>query len=461
MKKRFIILWSLVLVFFATSCSLDPTLAQDEDIEFLPTTESLRQLIDGSYVRMVNYRYMGRNMIIAGEVRADNVYSDGNSGRFIRWSNMNLLDTDGDAGDLMAYAYGTATNANILINTNMDDVEGSDADKNQILGEAYALRAYAYFDLLRVFGQKYSEGNNLGISYVKQFKGPRNIPRGTVDSNYEDLKSDIENAIHYMSLGQDSEYADSKTNFNLDAVYALQSRVGIYMKDYTYAYNGSKEIVDAYPVTPEGQFVQMWKQQTPPPASIFELFQNTSTNNQGINGIANIYRGTSYGDIMVFDNFIDDADFDSGDIRISEDMIKVADGGLRNMGKYPSMGTMLGADNIKVFRIEEIVLNHAEALANGAGTGDPLEYLNRIPENRGASAYSEASMENILKERRKELVFEGFRFFDLARMGMDIRDMGEPINNHGHIEAGNYKFAFPIPQREMNQNRDAVQNPGY
>src|SRR5690625_2986395 len=458
MKTNLITILSMVLVFITTSCSLDPTLADEESVDINNTTQ-MRQMMDGSYVRMAHYQYWGRNMIIAGEVRADNAFANGNSNRFVRWSAMNYQETDGDVAETMLRAYGALANVNILIHENMENVEGSDADKNQILGEAYAARALVHFDLLRLYGQKYSTGDNLGISYIKQFKGPRDVPRGSVESNYEDLKSDIAEAINYFNAGQSSEYASVKTNLNLDAAYALQSRIGTYMRDYDYAYQGSSQIVDNYNITPESDIVEMWKQQTPPAGSIFELYQST-TENQDINGLAQIFRG-SYGDIVGFDNLLEDAEFEEGDVRASEDMIAEEGGYLRNMGKYPSMGQLLGQDNIKVFRIEEVVLNHAEALANGAGSGDALTYLNKIPQSRGASTYSEASMENILKERRKEFVFEGFRFFDLARMGMDIRDMGELTNDHGHVEAGSFKFAFPIPQREINSNRDAVQNPGY
>src|SRR5690625_1097932 len=101
----------------------------------------------------------------------------------------------------------------------------------------------------------------------------------------------------------------------------------------------------------------MWKQQTPPAGSISELYQST-TENQDINGLAQIFRG-SYGDIVGFDNLLEDAEFEEGDVRASEDMIAEEGGYLRNMGKYPSMGQLLGQDNIKVFRIEEVVLNHA------------------------------------------------------------------------------------------------------
>lgn len=460
MKKNIIAIFSIALALFVSSCEMEPVLADVESVE-IPDVTAMRQMMDGAYVAMSDYRYSGRNMIVAGEVRADNVYANGSSGRFIRWSAMNILSTDGDVTDLMRYAYGSVSNPNIILGTDVESIDGEDYDKHQILGESYLMRAYAHFDLVRLFGQRYSEGNDLGISYIKEFKGPKNVERGTVSENITDIKSDIETAISHFQQGTESEWASSKTNFNLDAAYALQSRVGTYFKEYDYAIAGSSMIVDNYPVTPEADFVEYWEIQTPPAASIMELYQNTSDNNAGINGIANIYRGNAYGDLECREDLLDAVGFEAGDVRASEDMIGTHSGGLRNLGKWPSKGTELGQDNLKLFRVEEIVLNHAEALTNGAGSGDPLAYLNRIPSNRGASNYGSASMENILKERRKELLFEGFRFFDFARMGMNIPDFDAPNNSHGEVAAGSFKFAFPIPQREIDSNLDAVQNPGY
>lgn len=461
MKKNIIAIFSMAaLALFVSSCEMEPVLADVESVE-IPDVDAMRQMIDGAYVAMSDYRYTGRNMIVAGEVRADNVYANNSSGRFTRWSAMNILSTDADVTDLMRYAYGSVANPNIILATDLTTIVGNDNDKHQILGEAYLMRAYAHFDLMRLFGQRYSEGNDLGISYIKVYKGPKDVARGTMADNLVDLKDDISMAISHFQQGTASEWASSKTNFNLDAAYALQSRVGTYFKDYGYAVAGSSMIVDNYPVTPEADFVDYWAQQTPPPASIMEIYQNTSTNNAGINGIANIYRGNSYGDLQCFDDLIEHVGFDANDVRASAEMIGVHSGGLRNLGKWPSRGTELGQDNLKLFRIEEIVLNHAEALSNGAGSGDALAYLNRIPSNRGASLYGSASMENILKERRKELLFEGFRFFDFARMGINIPDRNAPDNNHGEVAAGSFKFAFPIPQREIDSNLEAVQNPGY
>lgn len=463
MKKNIIAIFSMALVLFMSSCEMEPTLADVQALDEIHNIDALEQMIDGAYVSMSDYRYLGRNMIVAGEVRADNVYANGSSGRFTRWSTMNILNTDADVTDLMRLAYSSIANPNIIIGTNMDEIDGEDVEKHHIYGESYLIRAYAHFDLVRVFGQRYSEGNDLGISYIKEYKGPKDVARSSVADNIADIKDDIISAISHFQQGQASSRASSKTNFNLDAAYALQSRVGTYFKEYGYAFEGSTKIVDKYPVTPKDDFVAYWEQQTPPPASIMELYQDTNVNNAGINGIANIYRGNSYGDLPGLDDLLERAEFDvENDVRASAEMIGPhSRHDVRNLGKWPSKGTELGQDNLKLFRVEEIVLNHAEALANGAGSGDPLTYLNKIPSNRGAANYSSASMENILKERRKELLFEGFRFFDLARTGNNIPDAGAPQNNHGEVEAGSFKFAFPIPQREIDSNKEAVQNPRY
>lgn len=460
MKKYFIIAFSIVIAGLTTSCSLDPTVADEMGTD-VTDIQTMRQLMDGSYAQMVDYRYWGRNMLILGEVRADNVYANGSSGRFAVTSRMNLLPTSGDVDDTFRYAYATTANPNIIINSDWENVAGDEADKKHILGEAYAVRAMVHFDLLRLFGQAYSEGD-LGVSYITEFKADDvNVSRGTIEENKAKIYADINKAIAFFEEGASSQYASSKINFTLDAAYALKSRVATYFKDYDIALEASSELINKYTVTPASEVVSYWSMSTPGEASIFEL-QQTTDNSQGINGLAYIYRGTSYGDIQCFDNLVSDVGFEAGDVRASSDMIDTINGKVRNMGKYPHMETLLGSDNIKVFRFAEVVLNHAEALLETGNAGDALTYLNMIPENRNASAYTQATLENIEKERRKELLFEGFRFFDLARFGQDIRDI-EPTstNNHGLIPAGDYRFAMPIPQKEMDANTAAVQNPGY
>lgn len=472
--KRNIIILGLALLGLASSCSLDPTIA-DKDNTDISSVDKLRYTIDGSYYAMVDYRFLGRNTIIAGEVRADNTFANGKSNRFPAMSSMDLLPTHADVAEIYMYGYRGVANTNKIINTDLSvltdpslvSYEEDQANINHIIGEAYTARALIHFELLKLFGQQYiNGGTNLGITYNKEFKADDlQIPRGTVEENKKDLYADIENALVYFEQGKASSHARAKgkTILTKDAAYALKSRVATYFKEYAKALEGSSQIVDKFPVTPMKDVVDYWAAQVPGDASIFELARN-AIESPTINGITNIYRnpgGTGYGDVVAFDNLITDAGFEEGDIRADSLMINDTEDSrkyLRNMGKYPTMDP-IGSDNIKVFRIEEVVLNHAEALQ--ATGGDALTYLNKIAEARGASAYTDASLENILKERRKELLFEGFRFHDLARHGLGIRDMDPISNNHGAVPAGDYRFAMPMPQKEIDSNRESVQNPGY
>lgn len=463
MKNKIVLIFSFLLIFIPISCSLDPVLA-DEDSTEINTTGDLRHLIDGAYAAMTSSSYYGRNYIIVGEVMADNVYANGNSGRFSEYSKMQLLSTSNYIDGLFRSPYGAVANPNMVIRTDLSEVEGNEADKDHILGEAYAVRALAHFDLLRFFGQQYnSEGNGLGISYITEFKGENYnaIQRATVEENKSQLYDDIENAIKFLQLGEESQYEKDKERITLDAAYAIKSRMGVYFKDYDFALEGSSMIVDNYTITQAAHLAQYWAQSSPGEASIFELYQS-DTDNAGLSSLGYIFRSTSYGDIQVFNNTIADADFDKEDVRISSQMIgKDLKGQLKNLGKYPD--TEKGTDNIKVLRIEEVILNHAESLLNGSASNatTALTYLNKIPQHRNAATYSVATMDNILKERRKEFIFEGFRFFDLQRSGKDIKDMGEAVNNHGLVPAGDGKYSLPIPRQELDVNSNAVQNPGY
>ncbi len=464
--KRYSSVMLGLLFFLLAACSLDPAIKMNVEAGGEESVDELRQLMDGAYDDMGDSDYMGRDFIMAGEVRADNVFANNATGRFSDLSKMDLQSTNGTVSNLFRRIYATTANPNIVLAVDMDEIEGSDEDKAQILGEAYAVRAMAHFDLIRLFGQAYiNGGDNLGMPYLKAFKdGDLQKPRGTLDENKQDLYADVEEAITYFKQAEGSQWAKDKTNFTLDAAYALKSRMGTYFKDYDKVIEASEKLYGKYTVTDAHDWVEYWELQDPPPASILEL-ENNADDNPGIDGLANIYRvfETGYGDIQVFSNFVENAGFDDGDVRASEAMIGLEDGRLRNMGKYPSDGSMpglvRGEDNIKVFRYAEVVLNYAEALLD-RDSGKALELLNEIATHRNAKPYTQANVDNILKERRKELVFEGFRFFDLARFHREIPQIDQnAANRHGDVAAGSARFVFPIPQQELDTNKNMEPNP--
>lgn len=457
----------LIIFMVCSSCSLEPAIKDSTDIES-HTVEDWRVLMNGAYSTMKYYTYYGRNFVIAGEVRADNTYSNQHSSRFGNWSRMSLVASNRRNGDVFQRIYATVANPNIIINADASGIEGSEVDKMHIIGEAYTIRAMAHFDLMRLYGQTYlSGGENLGISYTLAFRdGEENIPRSTVAETKAQIYSDIEQGIDYLSRSADSQYAGSKTRIGLDAAYALKSRMATYFKDYDLSLQASNQFdFDKYPITPAADFVEYWKNGPGGSASVFEL-SNSQADPVGDGGLGRIYHGDRYGDVVAFPNLIEDAEFASGDVRATEAMIgTTSDGHLRNLGKYVDIN---GGDYIKVIRVEEIILNHAEALLKSSSPNltEALKYLNKIPAQRNAPAYHSSNenqlMEDILKERRKELMFEGFRHFDLARFNKDIRDINpNTVNNHGLVPAGDNRFVMPIPLQEMEANSAAKQNPGY
>lgn len=431
--------------------SLDPTLAVNKSVETsINTEEDLQGILLGMYNRLTATSYYGRDIIIYGDARSDNAFSNGNSGRFVTVSTMAMTETDGQATGTWTSIYEVIASANIVIGA---EVTGDQTNINHIKGQAYAVRALAHFDALRLYGQQQVQSGGLsalGVPYITEFKGENLLPtRNTVGEVKALMEEDFATALSLMSPSLNDT---SKQYITTHAVNGLWSRVEIYFGDYPKALTAAAAVInsDQFSIVPAGDFVASWSTDGAV-NSIFELAVNNNDNN-GINGLANIYRGTTYGDIQAYDAF--ENIFDATDVRGSAEMIGFDGGGaLRNIGKYPSATF---DDNISIIRYEEVVLNYAEALQNTGGNG--LPFLNSVASNRNALPYATASQANILLERRKELCFEGFRFDDLARTQMDIPFL-DP--NQAGPAYGSFNYAFPIPAVETNANSNMVQNFGY
>lgn len=469
MKKTLYTLITIVaLATLLSSCNkdvLEPTLAQSKSVESgISTVEDVYGLLFGAYNRMTSSSYYGRNFVIWGEVRGDNCFSNGASGRFVGDARMDYTDS---FGGHWASAYQVIASANILIGLDAADF-GDDAD--QIVhyqGQAYAIRAIAHFDLLRYYGQMHNgDTDGLGVPYITEFKSENFTPvRNTITECETNIYADIADAISLMDPALD---ADSKEEFTQMGAYALWSRVALYFGDWADCVTASNAVINSgdYSIVAAAEYANSFVVDAAV-NSIFELAYS-STDNNNINGLQQIYRGDAYGDVQGLQNLTDI--FEVGDVRHQTIDIVTGDTSLImigedpdvplrmnvNLGKYPSYDY---SDNIPILRYEEVVLNLAEAMfrqnpANG------LAELNLIPAQRVATAYAAINEDNILLERRKELCFEGMRFHDLARTGRDIPDV-DVLQTHLGPLYGTYKYAFPIPLSEMDANSNMTQNNGY
>ncbi|MDA9362269.1 RagB/SusD family nutrient uptake outer membrane protein [Flavobacteriaceae bacterium] len=471
--KYLLIFTASALVVSCGESDLEPTLALDKDLDSgIQSAADLSFVLNSAYDRMSETGYYGRDQIIMGDVRTDNAYSNMNSGRF---ANSDMDYSPNGAGP-WSTVYRVIAITNIVINADTSNLTGSAGEITHIQGQAHALRALAHFDLLQDYGQHFIDGQGgasaLGVPYVKTYKDPANLEpaRGTVVSNIGDIAADLTTAIGMM----DDSFNSSSSYMSKAGAYAILARATLYAGSvdpslYATADSAAKWVIansGASPVSASG-FASSYTTDNAS-NSIFEL-AFSGTDNRGINGIAYILRGTSYGDVRILTGTGANPDlldiYDVDDVRAASNMIGTAQGYPTMLGKFP---TMSGADNITLFRVEEMHLIAAETSLRAGNSAAALSYLNNIPAIRGLGAgyYASATLENILEERRKEFAFEGLRFHDLSRMGMDMPqiDSFKQLNDDltGTPPAyGSFRYAYPIAQSERSANPNMVQNYGY
>ncbi len=454
--KTYKFLTRLVIVFLflvtINACSkddLEPATEQNKAVEGgIESDANLFGILKGAYSFMTQSDYYGQGLIINNEVRTENCFSNGNSGRYTTQASLTYNENSGGFWD---EAYEVIATANIVIGVNADEMSG-DADYIvHMQGQAYVMRALAHFDLLKQYGQHYV-GGTLGIPYITEFKGDDLLPsRNSVTDCLSKINADLDTGFGMM----DSNYDDSKEFINKYAAKAIKSSVAVYFGNWAEAITAAEAVINTglYSIIPAGAYVNHFGG-TEAANSIFELAFN-ATDNRGINGLAYIYRttdGGSYGDVQVLDEVIDL--YDADDVRAG--ILDYEGLMLRNIGKYPDNQ---GYDNVVVIRYEEVLLNYVEALFETGG--DALTQLNLLAAERGIDAYTAVTKEIILDERRKEFIFEGQRFDDMRRNGMDLIKYSLQQNITASILSGDYRFAWPIPKAETDANSNIVQNSGY
>ncbi|HEX2608927.1 MAG TPA: RagB/SusD family nutrient uptake outer membrane protein, partial [Flavisolibacter sp.] len=128
-------------------------------------------------------------------------------------------------------------------------------------------------------------------------------------------------------------------------------------------------------------------------------------------------------------------------------------------------------DEVKVIRMSEVYLIAAEAAYQTGNEALALEYLNDVATERDATfaGYSSSGanlLNDILLERRKELAFEGHRYWDLQRYNLPVTRVNLAGNYTGvplTIAPTSFRRILPIPQAELdaNPNIRGQQNTGY
>nr|WP_320059083.1 RagB/SusD family nutrient uptake outer membrane protein [uncultured Bacteroides sp.] len=328
---------------------------------------------------------------------------------------------------------------------------------NRILGEALFLRALSHFDLCRTYAQPYnytSDASHLGIPVLLKTPGPDDdISRASVKAVYTQILSDLDKAVvTFANIPQRGVYHASK-----QAVYALYSRVYLYMEDWVNAEKYAKLAIASTPLAEGTTFLNMYWTVSTPGETIFRL------NGEDQSGKLKTFYDLSAAPADTLLTL-----FDEGDIRLK--LLENASGN-SYCSKYlfsSQSGTQVNRDDPMVFRVSEMYLNAAEACWHNAQYADARMYIKAILKraidesyaNEIMAQYSDESLNTLIeKERIKELCFEGHNLFDITRKKQNLL-RGKSTNSVvRQIAYPSDYFVLPIPQVELDANTNMQPNP--
>lgn len=471
MRNKFLILITGCAVTFA-ACEkvLDTEPKQAISAEgALTSISGVKGLLTSVYDNMQGASYYGRDLIIQSEVLSDNArITVSNSNRFVNESN-NTIRAHFDDFDL---SFQMINKLNLVIDNVDATTDAGTAEKAKVKGEALFLRGLIYFNLVNEYGYnpKHIQGTfDLGVPLVlKGVSGASQVTypsRAKVADIYTQVKKDVADAIVLL------ENSGSKVVPSKAAAQALLSRVALYNGDWQEAADRATDAINSGAAT----FVntgtvagyQSIFHQKLSPESLFELNYETneSLTSNSLQGIYQEVNGSGYGDVVPQNNFL--ALYEPGDVRknaVLTDMVKAGEP-VSRVTKYSGAGGVFGADNVRILRISEMYLNRAEAYARlGGASNEALAQadVNLIRNRAGLPATNlvgSALIDLILKERRIELAFEGHRWFDLVRLGSDI--VKENSTSSFTVPFSDPRILAPIPQAQLDINKNLVQNPGY
>ncbi len=405
-----------------------------------------------------------------------------------------LTAEDGDATVMWQQNYQGIALANTVINLVPDVPISNESLKARLIGEARFLRAFYYFELVRVYG---------GVPILTDLANPtelEGITRNSESEVYELIKSDLEAAIPVLP----DEYNDSdKGRATKWAATALLSKVHMTVGEWDKANKRADEVIQSGMFGLVRDYNSLWGQEVEyvllPGMDggqvneiIFDIqFQQderrdfkqswTGSRDTEIVGGTNAVGGG-------WENMMPTIDylkmFEEGDLRKSISYVTEINGNVlvspRTPGAGPISGKYLnpngdppkgnnGSQNTYVIRYSDVLLMRAEAENELNGPAGAYQYINRVRERAGIPALEGLSQDEfrraIRKERATELGFEGHRKFDLLRWGIFVETIQNAEDEHLNVPAENiqeHNILMPIPSREIEISKGSlVQNPGY
>jgi len=492
MKNKILILLAFVFSMISFSCEtvyLDasPTASIDAGAAY-STTKNAAAAINGIYRSFV-VRYLSSQghsghpamMIILDHLGEDMVIGTTAASWHVGETRWTAHRSDVNVLSQFPYEmyYRFIGNANIGI-ANIDKAVGPQSEKNTLKGEALALRAFSYFNLVQLYGKRYDAAAKpnaqLGVPLVLE-PTTEGKARNTVEDVYTQINKDLDAAAALLTSAR-----ANKSHINLNVVKGLQARVALVQQNWANAAKYAAEARAGYLPMTAAQYTDGFQDITNP--EWMWGFDHLEDQTEYFGGYHS-YISCNYNSTVIrtYPKAINSLLYNQispTDVRASMWVrtptaanTVIPPGGVRvpflnQKFRLPGVPSTSAMGDVPYMRAAEMYLIEAEAkvrLGDNAGAATVLSALIKTRDANYVTSTKTgtALLDEILLHRRIELWGEGHRFLDLKRTNA-------PLNRNGanHIASvvllydvapGDVRWEFLIPRREINSNTAIVQNP--
>lgn len=509
MKKYIIILILSFTSFSYYSCEdayeeIEPIGLLDEEAAFY-TIEEVQFVLNDLYLQLNNSNAMYFTAVFTDETKPGPSYN----GTQRDLHNFVLNSTSGEAEEIWYSGHRTVNRANRLINgvehtqiigSTPAEIAQNQAKLDNMVAQAKFIRAYAYLSLISYFSPDMTDNNALGaMLFTSVPTTTETFPRATNGEIYAQIEEDLNWALANLSSSNQFIFA------NKAAVEALFARMyayrGMYSQARTYAQNVINnyglQLTESTPYVPSNfyhytnvtnPYRKIWVDApsgTYPSDQLENVFSLQSMlSNAGFTPASYFYANATrlqgsplWGMGLNLYNALSEIPTDVRQFAFVDPTTDFSINAIM-IDKYPGVSGGGGQlrNNLKLIRLSEMYFIMAEAATSQGNLEEAANFIYQVRVARSTDGTAVAPVYNntteawagVLRERRKELCFEGHRYIDLRRLGALANQSIDrnPIDNEVESQAttlpiNDHRFTLPIPFSELNLNPNMQQNPGY
>jgi len=483
--KNIISIITLISILMLSSCSksfIEKVPVSSVTIDVLyKTDKDFQDAVIGAYQALRN-QYA--NMWQFGDLRGDDAFIQvSNQPSSTAVDNFSINSSDALLNNTWANYYIVINRANNILSK----IEGADIavvkNKDRYTGEARFLRAIAYFDLVRIFGDVQM------ITTVPTIEETAATPRTPVATVYSEvIIKDLLDAASKLPVAYTGTEVGRATR---GAAKAMLGKVYLTVKDFQKAEVVLQELTTApytYALLPNYNDLFDYSKNEHHSEYIFDIEYE-----EGLGGLGSIFTNNFMPNVTPLLNYYNIKGGFNESISPTKSFVdlwqtgdKRKDVSIQCCGSWrnPTTGVVTtfnsttsqsytlkyvtsvntGGDskaNWKVVRYADVLLMLAEALNENGKTAAALVPLNQVRTRAGLAAYTGLTQaqlrDNVALERRFELSFEGHRWFDLVRTGKALAALAP-------VGMKDYMTVFPVPLSQVKVMNNATlfpQNQGY